>query len=211
MIERDIFRRSELLFQNMTEVIDRPLHDDSARITTSGNLCQISIEHSCALRSLSESGMFASGFVILRSQFEALVRAIWALYCASDYQIQRLASPLDEEGEQSAKNLPQVQEMLKALGSVPAARVPFDALTEFKRYSWNALNSFTHAGIHPLKRVTDGYPLELIIQNVRTSNALSMIAAMQICVLTGIPNLQRDLLPLNGRFHDCFPPPSSGL
>ncbi|KRB08065.1 hypothetical protein [Lysobacter sp. Root690] len=205
MIEHEVFRRSDLLVQNIVEIIDRPMCDGSARIAVSANLCQMSIEHCCALRALSESRMFASGFVILRSQFEAVVRAIWVLYCATDEQVQRLASPLNDASEQSAKNLPSVHDMLEALGKVPAAKVPFDALSEFKSYSWKALNSFTHAGIHPLQRMIDGYPLVLIVQNVRVSNGLAMIAAMQVCVLTGIPNLQRELLPLNGRFHDCLP------
>lgn len=205
MLEHDLFRRSELLMQNMVEIIDRPLHNDTARVAISANLCHISMEHSCALKALSESRMFASGFVILRAQFEALVRAIWALYSAREDQIQRLTSPLNGESEQAAKNLPSVQEMLAALEQVPSAKVPFDTLTEFKSYSWKALNSFTHAGIHPLKRLVDGYPLALVLQNVRVSNGLAMVAAMQMCVLTGVPSLQRELLPLHARFHDCLP------
>ena len=47
--------------------------------------------------------------------------------------------------------------MLASLASVPAAKVPFDALTEFKNCALEALNSYVHAGIHdllPLDRTT---------------------------------------------------------
>jgi hypothetical protein len=205
MIDHGIFQRSELLVQNIIEIIDKPPYDNSARIVVSGNLCQMSIEHSCAFRGLAESRMFASGFVVLRAQFEAAVRAVWALYSATDNHISRISARLSTDTEQLAKNLPQVQEMLESLASAPNAKVPFDALSEFKGSAWRALNSYTHGGIHPLNRMADGYPTELIIANVKVSNALAMVAAMQFCVLTGIEGLQKQLSPLHERFQDCLP------
>ena len=205
MMDHEIFQRSELLVQNIVDVIDRPPYENSSRIVVSGNLCQMSIEHSCAFRALAESQMFASSFVVLRAQFEAIVRAVWALYSATDNQISRISARLDSDSEQSAKNLPQVQDMLKLLASVPNAKVPFDAFSEFKGSAWGALNSYTHGGIHPLSRMADGYPIELVIANVKVSNALAMVAAMQFCILTGINGLQKQLTPLHERFHDCLP------
>ena len=205
MIEHEIFRRSELLVQNMIEVIDHPAYDKSARTAVSGSLCQMSIEHSCAFRMLAENGMLASCFVTLRAQFEAIVRSIWALYSANDDRIARLAAQLSTQTEQAAKGLPQVLEMLSALASSPKAEVPLRTLTEFKDSCWKALNSFVHAGLHPLSRHQSGYPLELIVGSVKASNALAMLGAMQFCILTGIPGLQRELSPLHERFRDCLP------
>lgn len=201
----EIFRRSELLTQNIIEVIDKPPYDSSARVAVSGNLCQISIEHSCAFRLLVERHMFASGFAVLRAQFEAAVRAVWTLYCATDYQVGRLGAQLANDTEQAAKNLPGVQEMLSALAKVANAQVPYAAFSEFKDSAWSALNSFTHGGLHPLSRMVEGYPLELVAAGVKISNALAMVAAMQYSILTGIDGLQRRLSPLNERFRDCFP------
>ena len=205
MIDHEIFQRSELLLQNIVEVIDRPPYENSSRIVVSGNLCQMSIEHSCAFRVLAESQMFASSFVVLRAQFEAVVRAVWAFYSATDNQISRISARLNTDTEQSAKNLPQVQDMLSLLASAPSAKVPFDALSEFKSSAWGALNSYTHGGIHPLSRMAEGYPMELIVTNVKVSNALAMVAAMQFCILTGINGLQKQLTPLHAKFHDCLP------
>ena len=205
MIDHEIFPRSELLLQNLIAVIDKPPYDSSPRIAVSGNLCQMSIEHSAAFRSLAENRMFASSFVVLRAQFETILRAVWALYAATDNHISRISARLAEDTEQSAKNLPQVQDMLASIAGIPHAKVPYDALSEFKGSAWRALNSYTHGGIHPLSRMADGYPLELILANVKISNALAIVAAMQFCVLTGINGLQKQLIPLNERFHDCLP------
>lgn len=207
MIDHEIFQRSELLVQNIVEIIDRPTYDNSARIAMSGNLCQMSIEHSCGFRMLAESRMFASSFTVLRAQFEATLRAVWALYSATDNQISRISARLGAETEQAAKNLPQVQKMLDSLAAVPNAKVPFDSLSEFKGSAWQALNSYTHGGIHPLNRMAEGYPMELIIANVRVSNALAVVAGMQFCTLTGINKLQKQLTPLHDRFRDCLPDP----
>lgn len=56
--------------------------------------------------------------------------------------------------------------MLDALAKLPAAQVPFDALSELKASGWRALNSYVHGGLHPLARMSDGYPLELILGTV---------------------------------------------
>jgi len=205
MLDDDIFPRSELLLQNIVEVIDRPAYDGSARFVVSGNLCQMAIEHAAAFRTLAQNRMFASSFVVLRAQFEGTLRAVWALYAATDGHIERISARLAPETEHSAKNLPQVQEMLDALAKVHVAQVPYSALSEFKGSAWRALNSYTHGGIHPLSRMADGYPLEFVLGNVRVSNALAMLAAMQVCVLTGVPHLQKALTALHQRFDDCLP------
>jgi hypothetical protein len=149
--------------------------------------------------------MFSSGFVVLRAQYEAVVRAVWALYSASDEHIARISGELNLHNEKDAKSLPQAWEMLASLSSIQIAKVPFNALTEFRDSAWQALNSYVHAGIHPLSRMTGGYPMDLVINNVKVSNALAMLAAMQFCILTGIDGLQKQLSPLHEKFNDCLP------
>ena len=200
-----LLQRSELLLQNILEVTQHPLFDDSARLAVSGSLCHMAIRHSAAFRALAERKMFVSGFVVLRAQFEATLRAVWSLYSATDRQIEKISVPLSPESELDAKNLPQVKDMLEAISKASNASVPYAALAEFKGSAWHALNSYAHCGIHPISRLAEGYPLELILQNVKLSNGLAMIAAMQFCVLTGIPGLQKELNPLHDRFADCLP------
>lgn len=201
----DLFRKSDLLAQNLIEVIDHPLYDASPRILTSAAFCGLCLEHARAMRLLAEHGLYPSAMATLRVVFESLVRAIWLLYCASDTQIARLDAPLDLGTERLARSIPATSAMLDALRAVPAAAVPFQALAEFKDSSWAALNSFVHAGLHPLARMREGYPAPLVEQTVRLCNGLAMVAGMQLCILTGITGLQKRLQPLHARFADCLP------
>lgn len=71
----------------MLQVIDRPLFNDSQRIQVCEVLCSLSMEHGDSARALLQAGLLASALVIHRAQFEAVVRAIWTLYAATDGQL----------------------------------------------------------------------------------------------------------------------------
>ncbi len=96
-------------------------------------------------------------------------------------------------------------DMLTAIGKNPHASVPFNSLSEFKEHSWKQLNSYVHAGIHPLARHRRGYPIQFIEQLIKVSNALAVITVTQMCVLTGNSELQKRISPLHTRFADCLP------
>lgn len=81
----------------------------------------------------------------------------------------------------------------------------FDALNRFKSNSWKALNSYAHAGIHPLRRHAEGYPLQLFEGVVRNANGLGVMAAMQSVVLSGAQPLQREILTLASQYPSCMP------
>lgn len=77
--------------------------------------------------------------------------------------------------EQGAKNMAGPLDMLIEI----QRRAP-DALhlqlVAFRDAQWKSLNSFVHAGIHPLSRATSGFPKVLAIQIAKTTNALAHIA-----------------------------------
>lgn len=200
-----IFSRSEELMTKLSNLLDHPLFDDSPRITASYGFCGIAIEHGDSTRLLAKSGLVTSAIVVHRSQFEALVRAVWVLYSAKDTHIEKLTADLNPEAEQNTKNLPQVNDMLAELEKNPVAAIPYQALSEFKQYSWRALNSYVHAGIHPLRRTTDGYPIELVVQFIKISNGITVLAGMQVAVLTGSQQIVRNVRDLHIPFADCLP------
>lgn len=141
-----------------------------------------------------------------RAQFEALLRSVWALYGASPEHLNKLSAVLNDESEQGAKNLPQVAEMMAAVekNGPPQA---FDALSRFKSNSWKALNSYAHAGIHPLRRHAEGYPIQLFEGIAKNANGLGVVAAMQSAVLSGVQPLQREILSIASQYSNCMPPP----
>lgn len=152
----EIFDESDSFAEELQEVIDLPLLDNSLKIRTCDVACSLSLEHWHSARALLRIGLLPSALVVHRAQFEALTRSIWLTYAASDEQISKLTADLSLESEQGAKNMPQIAQMMQALEK-SGPQQAYDALARFKDISWKALNSYAHAGIHPIRRHHDGY------------------------------------------------------
>lgn len=184
------------------------LFDDSPKFSICANSCQLSLEHARSLRILFAAEAPHSATGLLRLQYEALLRAAWVLYAASDLQLSKLTTQLDINSEQAANNLPGLADMLKAL----EAKAPIgliQPLNEFKTVAMKGLNSFVHGGIHPLTRIKEGFPEVLALQLVRNSNGLMHFAYRMLASLTGSQSLMSQITHLYGTFADCFPPPTS--
>jgi len=205
-MERNIFKATADLSEKLLPLIDLPLFDDSSRLVVSDISCSLSFEHWKATLNLLEGGLLPSAVVVHRAQFESLLRSVWILYAASDAHISKLSEILTLESEQNAKNLPQVADMMVSL-SKKAPPQAFDALNRFKENSWKALNSYAHAGIHPIRRHAEGYPVQLLESIARNSNGLAVVCAMQAAILAGVQPLQKEILGLASQYPDCMPPP----
>lgn len=203
---RDVFVATEELAAKLLQLIDLPLFDDSSRLTVSDVACSMSLEHWAATRSLLDAGMLPSAVVVHRAQFEALLRSIWILYAAPDEHLSKLSAELTVESEQNAKNLPQVADMMAAVNKKGPPQA-YEALNRFKENSWKALNSYAHAGLHPIRRHAEGYPVQLIESIARNANGLAILSAMQVAVLSGLQPLQQEILDLAAQYPDCMPPP----
>lgn len=182
------------------------LFDDSARHSASAGACLLSLEHASMVRQSFAAGAPHSGTALLRLQYEALLRGAWTLHAATDLQVGKMTAPLSTESEQMAKNLPGAQEMLAALsGKAPIGLTK--PLQEFQAVSWKALNSFVHGGIHPLRRVTEGFPQQLGEQVVRNSNGLMHLGYRLLSSLSGSQDLMTRTTRIYGGFPDCLPMP----
>lgn len=199
-----LFRRSSLLLQNALELINHPLYNDSQRTVASADACQLAIDHGGALRSLLEGRFGTSAPAMLRCQFEALTRSLWLLHCATDEQVEFIMTTA-MEGMTSEARLPMATDMMRQLRQVPVVAHPLELLDELKASGWMAMNSYVHGGVHAMQRTREGFPTELAIAILKLSNGLSMLAVMQLAALTGVPKLQRLLLPLNDAYGDCLP------
>lgn len=204
-----IFDESDALAVEMLQLIDLPLFDDSPRIKTSDVACSLSLAHWDSVRTLLRSGLLPSAIVVHRAQFEALARSIWLLYAASDGHLSKLTVTLSLESEQAAKNMPQIAEMMQDLAT-KAPPPAYDSLSRFKENSWKALNSYAHAGIHPIRRHDDGYPVQLLYDVLRNANGLAVVGCMQAAVLSGQQMLQRQILAVASKRPACMPPPCDG-
>jgi len=206
MASSSIYDDTDELAAKLLAVVAVPAFDDSARITTSDVACSLSLEHWQSVRVLLRSGLLPSAVVVHRAQFEAVVRSIWLLCAASDQLVARICATLSQESEQAAKSMPQTSTMMEHLAK-KAPPQAYDALSRFKSNSWGALNSYVHAGIHPIHRHGEGYPVGLLESILRNANGLAVLGCMQAVVLSGQQPLQSKLLALAAEYSACMPPP----
>lgn len=197
---------SDAIAEELLFLIDLPLCNDSTRAAVADVACSLALEHWHAVRVLLRSGFLPSALVAHRSQFEAILRSVWLTYAATDSDVSKLAANLDLDSEQAAKNISQTQHMMQALEK-SGPKEAYEALARFKNHSWKALNSYAHAGIHPLRRHAEGYPSALAHGVLCNSNGLAMLSGMQAVVLSGAQPLQREVLNLGARHSSCMPPP----
>lgn len=166
--------------------------------------CILCIEHASVFRAAFAIDAPNSGSAMLRLQFEALLRAAWLLYAATPEHINKLGRVLAVETEQAAKNLPGYMEMLDAV--VKKAPQELSApIAEFNHHSRHALNSFVHSGIHPLRRAREGYPLEMAVALLRSSNGLMHFAYRMLASLSGSERRMNRVTALYKEFTDSLP------
>jgi hypothetical protein len=204
-ISIDIERAHELI-DALEQVIDHPFFDDSERLALSVVLAETSFELAFSVRLLCASDQLIGASVCLRSQFEALIRSVWAFHCANDSQISNLSKhDLSPETQQQAKSIPQANGMLEELLTIPNLRGFTSAITEFRDLAWQPLNSFVHSGIHAIHRTKFGAPPHLIQQTFKISNGFCFLAYNHLGILTGIPDIQNELFSATGRFSSVLP------
>lgn len=203
-----MLRRSDELHERLLSLLDDAEFDGSPRGEAAFGMCFVALEHGTALRALMAFGLPTSAVGLMRLQFEALTRAMWLIYAASDQAIAKLLAPLTLEGEQAAKNLPSVSDMIEQLGKRVGQGVPALAhqmLLQFKDVSWHAMNSFVHGGIHPLRRSAEGFPLHLALQVLGNTNGLAVMTGMALAILTGNEAIAKPMSKIQPEFADCLP------
>ena len=202
-----ILHRSDALESAIVDLLGGDgyrVYDDSTRIAASFAACSVSLEHAQALRTMIREGLPTSGVSLMRLQHEALTRAVWLLYAASDDAVTKLVTPLTPAAEKVANKLPMLAEMLGAIaGKAPPAATQM--LVQFKDVHAPALNSYVHGGIHPLQRHTEGYPVPLLIQAVLSSNGLLTGTGMLLAILSGNPGVAKRMAGIQPAFADCLP------
>lgn len=202
-----LFEESDQLAGELFAVIgDLPLVNDSEPVRVADLACSLSLEHWFSARVLLQAALLPSALVVHRAQFEALTRSIWLTYAATDENIGKFTADLSLDSEQAAKNSPGVDKMMQQIAA-KAPKPAHDGLLRFKDQSWRALNSYAHAGIHPLRRHEQGYPVQLVRDVLGNVNGLAVFSCMQAVILRGAQPLQQEILDIAAKFPDCTPAP----
>lgn len=202
----ELLAKSAALEQALSEFLALPLYDTSDRLRASKIVCSIAFEHAESAKILVTTGNYTSAVGLVRLQYEALVRAMWLLYAASDDAVSKLMSDLCAESAQKANSIPMLTEMLEKLqGKAPSEALGM--LQEFKEYSWKPLSSFVHGGIHAISRHSQGYPKPLLIQLLKISNGVSAMAGMLLVILSGDARQRGKIPEIQREFSECLPEP----
>ena len=203
-----MLHRSNALHERLDELLGDADFDGSPRGESALGMCLVAMEHATAMRALMALRLPSSAVGLMRLQFEALTRAMWLLYAASDAAIDKLLAPLTLQSEQAAKNLPGASEMIEQIGKRVGQGAPAAAhqmLSHFKDVTWHGMNSFVHGGIHPLRRSADGFPVDLALQVLRSSNGLTTMTGMTMAALTGDEAVAKPVSKIQPAFADCLP------
>lgn len=176
----------------------------SGRHDASLTAALMAVEHARAFRMLSAEGMFTTGIGVARMQFEALARAMWLLYAATDEEVQVATAELSVDAEREANKLPMASKMVDALsGNSPSGM--HEMMAAYKEAMLKGLHSFVHAGLHPLQRHVQGYPEKLVVQIVQNTNGIFVTTAAFLAVLAGSQSSMHAIRGLQLNFADCLP------
>lgn len=182
---------------------------DGERAEVAAAAADLVFEHAHALRVLFEAGTPSSAVALLRPQYECLLRSAWLLYAAPDTQVDKFVAPLTRESAATAKNVAGAEEMLLALErkleSAPQLRGLVLPLRELRDEAWSAMNAFVHAGLHPIARTKEGYPVQLAMAVIKMSNGIVHMAGRLLARLTGDETLVHRIERSYVGFEDVLP------
>jgi hypothetical protein len=100
-------------------------------------MCDVSIEHAHSLQNLMNIGNCTSAMSMLRLQFDALTRAVWMLWGATDNKVERIMQELTVDTANAYNGLPSHVEMIRQIdGKAPAEATRM--LSEFRDLTWKA-------------------------------------------------------------------------
>ncbi|MCZ8254513.1 MAG: hypothetical protein O9327_02375 [Polaromonas sp.] len=197
--------RTESMLTAMQDAMgDLQVNPQDLRATVTFDALLITMQHGDAIRILISADLGPSAIGVLRMQYESLLRAVWALFAASESSLAKLAAPLTPGTLKAAKNMGMPQDLLEAVEASPAPADIKRNLREFRTSSWDVLNSSIHAGLHALRRSEGALPQELLTTLIM-ANALTYTTIALMTIVGGQANRQRELNVIAVSFPDCMP------
>lgn len=204
-----LIKESSGLYRAICDVVADESIYFSERSQVCNCICSMSTEHSASILTLAAHGYHISAAGMLRLQFEALIRAIWVWFIASDQAVSKFSLPLSRESLQAAKNLPGVNDMLKAL--LKSNEIPkpmLETLENFQSELLKDLHSLVHSGLLPVALYSEGVPESMQVVTIKNSNLLVVLAGAMMGFLTQSHSVMQEMNNIPRRFESCLPGPA---
>lgn len=205
MNEQELFEQSlKMIDELKTEIDNSSFIDGGLRIDVVSQCIEISMQHNISLNALLALNLHIPAMVLLRAQFEAVVKAYWILFLATNEDISKLNFSWTFEEQFEKDKFPMVSEMLEKLytANLEAHHI-IQHLLDFKKYHLKQLNSFVHSGKHSFTRHQIGFDQPMICALMRQSNNLATVAAQIMLKLT-VPDKQKFIHKLIEKYRGCF-------
>lgn len=199
-----ILTKSNQLLDEISSISNVGPLEQNKRWTSSWVMSNVALEHGDSLQKLLSVKNYTSAVALLRLQFDALTRAVWLLWGATESKVERITQDLTVDAANADNGLPSHVEMIKQIdGKAPAEAIRM--LKEFRDVTWKASSSYVHGGIHVMQRHSKGYPSQLIRDIIVNSNGLIMMCAVHMASMTGNLHVTNDIVRIRDTYHDVLP------
>lgn len=201
----ELFESSlQMIFELKQEIIESDIIDCGPRLDLVEQCIYISFDHGIGVNSLLTANLPIQAMILLRSQFEAVVRAYWLLFLATNHQVSKLNFSYTFEEQFQSDTCPMVGEMIEALKKANLDAKPIiDHFNDFKKYHLKQLNSFVHTGKQSFTRDVMGFNENMLLTLMKQSNNLITVAA-QIMLKHSVPDKQKFIHYLIEKYRQCF-------
>ena len=182
-------RKSGVLIQWMEQKIDGLEISPDDRTRISAACLDIALEHQKAIVLLIANKLFGTAFSLARILFEAYIRGLWLYKCATDKE-------LDDFKKDKLKK--QFDAMIKEIERQDGFEEGI--LSKAKSANWKAMNSYTHSGFFQVARrnkdetIEPNYANGEILEVLEFSDAIGILAAIQLALMSGKEAFAKDLL-----------------
>jgi hypothetical protein len=166
-------------------------YSDDRRVTITLAYLNVSMDHFSAILLLYRSKLYGSGLALVRSIFEAMLRAYWVVGVATSQEVDQVAEDHDFD----------VMSRVDA-DRIDAAYRTDGFFRQAKSDAWKAMNAYTHSGLRQLARqfspagtVEATYSNEELLEGLSAATASILLLGHLLAHLTG-----RDTRPVEALF-----------
>jgi len=174
----EAIQKSGTWLNRCNELVDSIELKADERNRVAAALFHLSLEHHGSIHLLVQNAHNGSAFALLRPQFEAYIRVLWFLKCATEGQLQSFIK--DNEP-------PRINDLIGEVEQLPGYEEK--VLSSLKDKVWGSLCGFTHGGYVQVswrvtaEEITSDFSEEYLVSLVKTSCALSLQAYVALAIL----------------------------
>ncbi len=189
---------SEMLIKWMDSKINNLEISSDDRTRLAAGCHDMAMEHQKSIVLLVANSLYGSAFALVRLIFEAYIRGVWLYRCAKKSEVEKFKrGKLD-------KTFKDFGVLISEIEKVNGYEV--GTLSQAKKTSWKAMNSFTHSGFDQIvRRITESsiepnYDEEEIQQCLNFSSRIGLLSALEVSLMAKNKAVALDIVKKSKEF-----------